>query len=377
MVDIPQSFRRFVAFSDSGHLDQSFFRVEYLPANKVKNSDRYQCRDLVNESGKVSGVDDNHVEAMVENITDKALSDEIFGSVDELPLVVNKGGSFEVVSGFHRVEALRRLNHETIPARVYSGGEGDEVEAALQFIAIMENDHKKSPLKLTKRDRMKTLRKMLENPLYQSMSSNQLAKISGISDKTITKIRKESGPEEYLDDEEVESGRTTKTKGVSKVKLLEILVSQLQAENAQLRGVLNNFKVRIGQAKFEGAQEIIDLIEEALRDLEQAADDEEEIIDITPNENEAPLLQLESPSDGKQNESLYVQILDLIETWNPASTKIKSLNDLTNKNWKRYQKSLSIEQIVEIKAKAKAKGLKTEERNRLSKAAPVLNGEAL
>lgn len=389
VVEVPSQFMSYVKLNDRGFLDCSFYRVEWVDLRKTHSTYQFQCRDLISETGEASETDDSHVSSIIESIADKALDPEIFGTEDELPLVHSNGARYEIVSGFHRLEALKRLKFDKVPVRIYQVPKVEDsldeiLIPALRFIALVENTHRRSPMKLNKRDRMKTLRKMLESPVYQAMSSLQLSKMTGVSDKTISKIRKELGVKvetiHTSDGKERSSSRKSSGRSESRVEILARENEELRRDVSRYKAGYEKLKVELG--KMEGG---VRLLEELVRILTDEDESEGEtpvvksrvedgsIIDVEVREvRPEERLQLESPAprDKPRNKtrktSLFETVSRLIDDWTgePGS---ESLNHLTGKNWSTYKRKLSPEEAKSLEDKARDKGLRVEGRGRPSK----------
>lgn len=389
MVEIPTQLKTFVKINDRGFLDKSLSKIEWIDLRKIHSSDRFQCRDLIGDSGESSGTDDGHVSSIVDQIQDKTLDSEIFGSEDELPLLIPSGNKYDIVSGFHRVEALRRLKFDKAPVRIYQVPEADVdktedssdskdiLEASLRLIGLVENTHQGSPMKLNKRDRTKTLRRMLENPVYQAMSSLQLSKMTGISDKTVSKLRKELGLKSETvhtsDGKERSSSRKSGPRAESRVETLARENEQLRRELRQYKTAYERLKVEVG--KLEGGVELLKMM---IRILTESEDDsvvesssqveDGSIIDVEVREVQPERLQLESPSprDKPRKSEVFDKVSRLIDDWTGEAGS-ESLNQITGRNWSTYKRKMTPDQVKTLEDKARDKGLRVDKQGRPSK----------
>jgi ParB-like nuclease domain len=119
-------------------------------------------------------------------------------------------GTLTIVDGFHRYEAFKNANCETIPAEIHEttrlDAETDEElllrtrSEALQF-AVKANQHHGSPLRRTRSDNQRAVRLLLENPLTRRRTDAWIAEIVGVSGPTVARIRKEKP--EYQTDERI------------------------------------------------------------------------------------------------------------------------------------------------------------------------------
>lgn len=388
MVEIPTQLKTFVKINDRGFLDKSLSKTEWIDLRKIHSSDRFQCRDLIGDSGESSGTDDGHVSSIVDQIQDKTLDSEIFGSDDELPLLIPSGNKYDIVSGFHRVEALRRLKFDKAPVRIYQVPEADVdktedssdskdiLEASLRLIGLVENTHQGSPMKLNKRDRTKTLRKMLENPVYQAMSSLQLSKMTGISDKTVSKLRKELGLKSETvhtsDGKERSSSRKSGPRAESRVETLARENQQLRRELRQYKTAYERLKIEVG--KLEGGVELLKMM---IRILTESEDDsvvessqveDGSIIDVEVREVQPERLQLESPSprDKPRKSEVFDKVSRLIDDWTGEAGS-ESLNQITGRNWSTYKRKMTPDQVKTLEDKARDKGLRVDKQGRPSR----------
>ena len=117
-MQVPNDLKSLVAFNEQGFLAEECRTVEWINPRSIRFDGSYQLRDLTGDKGEEVGVDETHVRNIVETIESKALDLDLFGSVNRLPLLVKNGKGFEIVSGFHRVAALKEFDYEKVPVRV-------------------------------------------------------------------------------------------------------------------------------------------------------------------------------------------------------------------------------------------------------------------
>ena len=390
-MQVPNDLKSLVAFNEQGFLAEECRTVEWINPRSIKLDADSQLRDLTGDDGESVGVDETHVQSIFDSIADKALDLDIFGSVNKLPLVVNvlkpfRDGvlrSTDIVSGFHRVAALKKLKSEKIPVRVLMVPEGTSdstLQAAVQLVGLSENEHSGAPLKMSKRDRLKTLKRMLTNPVYQSMSSTRLAELTGISDKTMTAFKKELGVDPS---KIVTSDGKVRPSTIHREPRGESILEVLKKENDKLRRELGRYRAALkvfedGLRSEVAYSELLErlvlwLSEESEGSTDPTVDstpqlEDGTIIDVTPEpETVAPapalpapvvtvdeplLIPLRAETDGVVGDSIrqapskaFAYVKSLIE--NNAGAK-KSLNDLCSKNAKDKLSEMSESEVAQI-----------------------------
>jgi DNA-binding Xre family transcriptional regulator len=295
-------------------------------------------------------------------------------------LLVKNGKGFEIVSGFHRVAALKEFDYEKVPVRVLTVPEGtthSNLEAGIQLIGLSENEHSGSPLKMTKRDRLKTLKRMLSNPIYQAMSSTRLAELTGISDKTITALKKELGVDP---DKIVTSDGKVRSSSVNREPRGESPIEVLRRENDKLRREVGKYKAACQKLE-EGLRlrvtygELLEslllwLTEEPEGSTDPTVDstpqlEDGTIIDVTPEpETVSPALPAPVATTPETSGEQFELVMSKIEQSDGSE---KSLNQLCGKNWAKYRKEMSEDQVSRIEEAARSKGLTVQTRNSGSK----------
>jgi len=122
----------------------------------------------VGEGIRSGGLDERHVELLME-------------CVDTWPPIVVWGDDLVVVDGCHRVEAARRLGHQSVVGLRFLGS---PEEAFIE--AIRRNVSHGLPLSVADRRRA-ARRVLLRNPNW---SDRRIASLCGLSDKTVGRIRR-------------------------------------------------------------------------------------------------------------------------------------------------------------------------------------------
>ena len=86
--------------------------------------------------------------------------------------------------GFHRIEAARRIDRETISADVREGGQRD----ALLLAASANAMH---GLRRTQADKRRSIETLLRDPEWMKWSDREIAKTCSVDHKTVGTVRRE------------------------------------------------------------------------------------------------------------------------------------------------------------------------------------------
>ena len=101
------------------------------------------------------------------------------------PIVVFYDGSdFWLADGFHRVEAKRKIGHETIVAEIRDGSSRD----AILHGAGSNSSH---GLRRTQADKRRAVERLLKDPEWARWSDRKIAEVAKVDHKTVGTIRKE------------------------------------------------------------------------------------------------------------------------------------------------------------------------------------------
>lgn len=372
-MQVPSDLKTVVMFDENGFLSENLRSVEWVNVRSIKANSEYQLRDLSDDKGNAVDLDETHVNSIAATLRDKTLDQDFFGSVDRLPLVVRVGKTCEIVSGFHRVAVYRSLKFDQVPVRVFSAPDGTSetnLQAALQLIGLSENEHSGAPLKMSKRDKMKTLQRMLGNPVYQSMSSAQLSKLTGISDKTISGIKKELGVKTdtiITTDGKVRTA-TAPRKTVEETPAEEA-IDESPAPSPRVESPAPEPATAPARSWLDEIPALVDGDEKLVRVIQAMAQSypggpiqtvvgmarvlskQGEIIKDLKAASEAPPAPETKAEENPTYERLKLQIplLDPAE----APTLQKALKN----NWSKFKKKMTPEQIAEIEQLARDRGL--------------------
>lgn len=91
-------------------------------------------------------------------------------------------GQFYVVDGFHRLEAQRNIGCTTVEVILHDGDKDDASRAAI--IANQRHGLPRSP-----EDKRLAVLRAINDPLYSEKSDNQLARLIGVSQPFVSKVR--------------------------------------------------------------------------------------------------------------------------------------------------------------------------------------------
>ncbi|NED99840.1 ParB N-terminal domain-containing protein [Phytoactinopolyspora halotolerans] len=126
------------------------------------------------DSPRVSGVNEEHARALAQ-------------TEDALPPIVVHAPSMRVVDGMHRLRAAQLRGEHTVRVRLFHGD-----ESAAFVLAVRANIAHGLPLSLA--DREAAARRIVE--LFPDWSNRAIAKVSGLSDKTVGNLRERSSAED-------------------------------------------------------------------------------------------------------------------------------------------------------------------------------------
>ncbi len=106
------------------------------------------------------------------------------GTVFPPVVVYHDGTDYWLGDGFHRVEAARKLDRETIDAEVR---DGDERQAILHGVG----SNASHGLRRTQADKRRAIERLLRDEEWSKWSNRQIAKAAAVDHKTVEKVRRE------------------------------------------------------------------------------------------------------------------------------------------------------------------------------------------
>jgi len=110
-----------------------------------------------------------------------AMSD---GAVFEPVDVYYDGSTYWLADGYHRVDAARKLDRETIDTKVHEGGERD----AILHGAGSNDSH---GIRRTQADKRRAVERLLRDEEWGKWSDRKIAEAAKVDHKTVGKIRRE------------------------------------------------------------------------------------------------------------------------------------------------------------------------------------------
>ncbi len=117
--------------------------------------------------------------------TVREYADEMAAGTVFPPVVVyHDGADYWLGDGFHRVEAARKIERETIEAEVI---EGDERQAILHGVGANASHG----LRRTQADKRRAIERLLRDEEWSKWSSRKIAKAAGVDHKTVDKVRRD------------------------------------------------------------------------------------------------------------------------------------------------------------------------------------------
>jgi len=106
------------------------------------------------------------------------------GAVLPPVVVYHDGTNYWLGDGFHRVEAARKLDRESIDAEVR---EGDERQAILHGVG----SNASHGLRRTQADKRRAIERLLRDEEWSKWSNRRIAKAARVDHKTVDKVRRE------------------------------------------------------------------------------------------------------------------------------------------------------------------------------------------
>jgi hypothetical protein len=123
------------------------------------------------------------IEIRSETVNDYA-TDMLNGAIFPPVVVFDDGTDLWLADGFHRVEAARRIERETITAEIRQGTARD----AILYGAGSNAAH---GLRRTQADKRRAIERLLKDPEWARWSDRKIAEVAKTDHKTVGKVRKE------------------------------------------------------------------------------------------------------------------------------------------------------------------------------------------
>ena len=135
----------------------------------------------------LSDIQDGGAQMRVEmkpDVVREYADDMAAGTVFPPVVVYHDGTNYWLGDGFHRVEAARKLERETIDADVRDGG-------ARQAILHGIGSNASHGLRRTQADKRRAIERLLRDEEWSKWSNRKIAKAAGVDHKTVEKVRRE------------------------------------------------------------------------------------------------------------------------------------------------------------------------------------------
>jgi hypothetical protein len=123
------------------------------------------------------------VEMRVETVNDYA-NDMLDGAVFPPVILYDDGTDLWLADGFHRLEAARKINRDTILAEVREGTARDAILHGIGSNAA-------HGLRRTQADKRRAVERLLKDPEWARWSDRKIAKAARVDHKTVGAIRRE------------------------------------------------------------------------------------------------------------------------------------------------------------------------------------------
>jgi hypothetical protein len=123
------------------------------------------------------------IEMRAETVNEYA-SEMLDGAIFPPVLVFYDGSDFWLADGFHRVEAKRKIGHDTIDAEIRAGSSRD---------AILHGTGANAShgLRRTQADKRRAVERLLKDPEWAQWSDRKIAEVAKVDHKTVGAVRRE------------------------------------------------------------------------------------------------------------------------------------------------------------------------------------------
>ncbi len=112
-------------------------------------------------------------------------ADEMLAGTTFPPVVLyQEGETYWLADGYHRVDAARRINLETITAAIHEGTSRDAILHGIGANAV-------HGLRRTQADKRRAVERLLRDPEWAKWSNRKVAAAARVDHKTVGKIRRE------------------------------------------------------------------------------------------------------------------------------------------------------------------------------------------
>ncbi len=123
------------------------------------------------------------VEMKPERVREYA-DDMATGAVFPPVVVYHDGTGYWLADGFHRVDAARKIERETIDAEVLDGGERDAILRGV-------GSNASHGLRRTQADKRRAVERLLRDEEWGKWSNRKIAEVAKVDHKTVGKVRRD------------------------------------------------------------------------------------------------------------------------------------------------------------------------------------------
>ncbi len=169
---------------------------------------------------------------IVREYADAMADGAVFAPVD----VYYDGSIYWLADGYHRVDAARKLDRETIEAEVHEGGERDAI-----LHGIGSNDS--HGIRRTQTDKRRAVERLLRDEEWSKWSDRKIAKAAKVDHKTVANVRRDllggEFPTSARPNGEIPrtNGKPKSTSGSVVKSLLKSLTDKELIEECERRGL--------------------------------------------------------------------------------------------------------------------------------------------
>ncbi len=170
---------------------------------------------------------------VVREYADAMADGAVFAPVD----VYYDGSMYWLADGYHRVDAARLLERETIDAEVLDGGERDAILHGI-------GSNASHGLRRTQADKRRAVERLLRDEEWSKWSSRKIAKVAKVDDKTVAKVRREllggEFPTPARPNGEIPktSGKPSSASGLVLQDMLRTVSNEVLIEECERRGIM-------------------------------------------------------------------------------------------------------------------------------------------
>ena len=162
-------------------------RSDDQPSGSISSSNIPPATDTQAQSIPLSWIKDSGAQMRVE-MRDETVNDyanEMLNGVVFPPIIVfHDGDDYWLGDGFHRVQAARKIDRETIVAEIRKGSARDAILHGV-------GSNASHGLRRTQADKRRAVERLLKDPEWGRWSDRKIAEIAKVDHKTVGTIRRE------------------------------------------------------------------------------------------------------------------------------------------------------------------------------------------